>query len=345
MQRIIRQARQFIGVLLLATLCSETLAQIGPNPGEIPPGTLAPAESVSRSPAATSSATTSSAALPSESESVRPAIDELLLSAADSFSQDQASSLDNSPSPSPSPSSSPSLARDLNAASESLPIGLPAKRSVLIGAEDSGNESLFETGGYLQTIVALLGVILLILGLGQVYKRLARTQGGLVGQLGAGGSAPSGIIEVIGRYPISKGMTLVVLKFDRRVLLLSHASSSKGKWGQGASMQVLCELSDAEDIASILLKARSASGDSIAQSFEQTLREADELTDEHLRGIDTSYSEVNPVRFPSPRSAPARTITTAEGDRAELWSSGQGSQAASGVLRKRLASMRREQQG
>ncbi len=282
----------------------------------------------------------------SDSASVRPAIDELLLSAAGDFSSNQTQT--TLPDDSPDDSPNDSVVRDLHAASESasLPIGLPsAKRSTLIGDGDAAAESLFEADGYLQTIMALLGVILLILGLGQVYKRLARTQGGLVGQLGAGGSAPSGIIEVIGRYPISRGMTLVVLKFDRRVLLLSHASSSKGKWGQGASMQVLCELSDAEDIASILLKARSASGDSIAQSFEQTLREADELTDEHLREIDTRYSEVNPVRFPSSRTEPTRTITTAEGDRAELWSSDHGSQAAAGVLRKRLASMRRGQQG
>ncbi len=339
MQRMTRQTRPLVSALLLGTLCSSGFAQIGPNPGEIPSARVSvPLEGLASALQVTDEPTEiSSADLPSRSESVRPAIDELLLLAADDFSRKQTQT----------PLPNDSVVRDLHAASESesLPIGLPAKRSVLIGDEAASDELLFDGGGYVQTIIALLGVILLILGLGQVYKRLARTQGGLVGQLGAGGTAPSGILEVIGRYPISKGMTLVVLKFDRRVLLLSHASSSKGKWGQGASMQVLCELSDAEDIASILLKARSASGDSIAQSFEQTLREADELTDEHLRGIDTSYSEVNPVRFPSPRTEPARTITTAEGDRAELWSSGQNSQAASGVLRKRLASMRREQQG
>ena len=109
-------------------------------------------------------------------------------------------------------------------------------------------------------------------------------------------------------------------------------------------MDVLCELSDPEDIASILLKMRSSEGDTIAQSFEQTLREADSLTDEHLRTTDFEYSEVNPVRFPRPRTQPARTITTDEGDRAELWSSGQDSRAAAGVLRNRLATMRREQQ-
>ncbi len=340
MQRTTRQTHRLVCALLLATLSSGTLAQIGPTPGEIPSSpAMTPASPAVQATARATEKPTEELlpkAEPSQSESVRPAIDELLLSAAGDFSRRQV------------PRSSDSVVRDLHTASESasLPIGLPsAKRSTLIGDGDAAAESLFEAGGYLQTIMALLGVILLILGLGQVYKRLARTQGGLAGQLGAGGSAPSGIIEVIGRYPISRGMTLVVLKFDRRVLLLSHASSSKGKWGQGASMQVLCELSDAEDIASILLKARSASGDSIAQSFEQTLREADELTDEHLRGIDTSYSEVNPVRFPSPRTEPARTITTAEGDRAELWSSDHGSQAAAGVLRKRLASMRRGQQG
>lgn len=324
MQRNNIRTRLLICGMLLAAISQSVLAQIGPNPGEIPQLSVESEPVISE---------TLSEQSPSDSESVRPAIDEILLSAADNFTRSQSSTPTNT------------VARDINTASESLPIGQPTQRSTFIGSTEPKTESSWDDKGYVQTIVALLGVILLILGLGQVYKRLARSQGGLAGQLGAGGSAPSGIIEVVGRYPISKGMTLVVLKFDRRVLLLSHASSSKGKWGRAASMQLLCELSDAEDIASILLKSRNASGDSIAQSFEQTLREADDFTDEHLRGIDTGYSEVNPVRFPSPRTEPVRTITTAEGDRAELWSSGQDSRAASGVLRKRLASMRREQQG
>jgi len=348
-----RSHRRLFGFVCTATIAASaciTNAQLGPNPGEVP---AIPAIDESQT-----------IAEPSKSESVRPAIDELLLNAADRFVRESGQpTSDSSVSPQlPSitepvdaidASFSSGLAQDFNTELEpqsaavppAKPIGQPATRSVLIGPREPAPGSASAKGGYLQTIIALLGVVLLILGLGQVYKRLARSQGGLVGQLGAGGIAPSGIIEVVGRYPISKGMTLVVLKFDRRILLLAHATPTKSKGGQGASMQVLSELTDAEDIASILLKARSASGDSIAQSFERTLREADELTDEYLHEVDLGVSEVNPVRFPTRNAQPARTISNDEGDRAELWSSGQDSQAAAGVLRRRLASMRREQHG
>jgi flagellar biogenesis protein FliO len=325
MQTNAKTTSLFICVSVLAFLARGAYSQVGPNPGEIP---QLPSQSVLDTDG-------DSAGAPSDSASVRNAMDEILLAKA-------RESAGTPPSENLATSSN-SVSNDLRSGTDALPIGQSSPRSTLIGARDSENDSAFGAQGYLQTIVALLGVILLIVGLGQVYKRLAKAQGGLAGQLGAGGSAPSGIIEVIGRYPISKGMTLVVLRFDRKVLLLSHASSSKGKSGRAASMELLCELGDPEDVASILLKARTASGESIAQSFEQTLREADELTDDHLRDVDMGFAEVNPVRFPSQRTEPVRTITTDEGDRAELWSSGQDTRAAAGVLRHRLASMRREQ--
>lgn len=322
MQRNTKVINLFVAGLF-AAMATTSIAQVGPYPTDAP----------QQIPLVDQSTFTPPSTKPSASQSARPVIDAMLQSAASDFRSTQ------------SPATTSSVVRDIQAQTSSLPIGKPAslpERTTLIGADESQTGSPIIDKGYIQTIAALAGVILLILGLGQVYKRLARSQGGLAGQLGAGGSAPSGIIEVVGRYPISKGMTLVVLKFDRRVLLLSHASPTKGKNGQAGAMQVLSELTDPEDIASILIKSRGASGDLIAQSFEQTLREADELTDDHLRGIERGNSEVNPVRFPTRRTAPVRTIANDEGDRAELWSSGQDAQAAAGVLRRRLASMRRE---
>ena len=284
---------------------------------------------------------------------MKPVLEELLVAKARELSEQTSSQAqpvaqtntqsDTQPS---SPTASSSIAQEMGNSTQSIPIGKPSTRSTLIGSSEPDVNASITDKGWSQTVLSLLGVILLILGLAQLYKKLARSQGGLASQLGAGGTAPSGIIEIIGRYPVSRGMTLVVLRFDHRVLLLSHASSVRGKSGRGASMQTLCELSDPEDIASILIKARSAAGESIAQSFEQTLREADDLTDEHLYDdMDFGSSGSGRVRFPSPSREPVRTITTDEGDRAELWSSGMDSQAAAGVLRKRLASMRRGQQG
>ena len=325
MQRTTKIINLFVAGLF-ATMATTSIAQVGPYPTDVP----------QQIPLVDQSTIAPQSTTPSASQTARPVIDAMLQSAASEFRPAQ---------PVSSSASNSSVERDVRSQTSSMPIGKPASlpdRTTLIGADESQTGSPIIDKGYIQTIAALAGVILLILGLGQVYKRLARSQGGLAGQLGAGGSAPSGIIEVVGRYPISKGMTLVVLKFDRRVLLLSHASPTKGKNGQAGTMQVLSELSDPEDIASILLKTRGASGDLIAQSFEQSLREADELTDDHLHGIERGNSEVNPVRFPTRRAAPVRTIANDEGDRAELWSSGQDAQAAAGVLRRRLASMRRE---
>lgn len=312
-------------IAFVAINASMVTAQVGPFPSEIPKQTPVFSE-------------------PSLSESVRPAMDELLIAQAKARQETENQPITNQPS---------TIEQDINASviphtnapsgNGSMPIGRPAQRSGLIGSSDVDADAPTIDKGWIQTVVALSGVILLILGLGQIYKRLAKSQGGLAGQFGAGGTAPSGIIEVLGRYTISRGMTLVVIKFDRKVLLVSHASSSKGKAGRGSTMQTLCELDNPEDVASVLLKARDAAGDSIAKTFQQTLQDAGDFTDEQLHDIDLGYAEVNPVRFPTPRTNPARTISNDEGDRAELWSSSQDGAVAAGILRKRLSSMRREQ--
>lgn len=345
--------RLFFVLLLIGLAPRPCVAQLGPNAAEIPSQPQVRPEPSPKAQGAEERAE------PSMSQSVRPALDELLIAAARGETG-QPQSADTAPARvAPQPVSPPQheqrpgpvrsdVANDLRAGTESLPIGAPQERTTLIGAGDGAPASGLSLGeGWLQTVVALSGVILLILGLGQLYKRLAKAQGGLAVQLGAGGSAPTGILEVIGRYPVARGMTLVVLKFDRRVLLVAQGASTRGKAGRGASMQTLCELTDPEDVASVLLKARSASGDTIASSFERALREAEDITDDHLYDdYEPRHMEVKPTRLPRmDAQAPARTITSEEGDRAELWSSGSQAQAASGVLRKRLASMRKGPQG
>ncbi|MCC5822978.1 MAG: hypothetical protein LAT64_07120 [Phycisphaerales bacterium] len=130
--------------------------------------------------------------------------------------------------------------------------------------------------GFVRTVTALGGVLLLILALSWVFRKASRMSGGLAGSVGAGGRAPAGIVEVLARYPIAARQTLVVLRFDRRVLL---CSMSAGTRSSGGRMAVLCELDDPEDVASVLVKARDEAGESIARSFERTLREFDDQPD------------------------------------------------------------------
>src|SRR5690606_17527054 len=81
---------------------------------------------------------------------------------------------------------------------------------------------------------ALSVVIGLIFAVRFLVKRLAST-GGLRGQFGAAGRAPSGVLEVLGRYPISRGHSLVLLRVDQRVLLLSQS---------GAGFRALADFDD-----------------------------------------------------------------------------------------------------
>jgi len=303
---------------LLAFSASSALAQLGPSPSEIP---TRPAAS-----------TTQDQVVDSDSARVRPAIDELLMARAREGTDPVSNTVEVLPA-------SGTLRNELRASEPTLIAGASASVEQATDESLSGTSSLPSLGdGWGQTIIALGGVLLLIFGVAQVFKRLARSQGGLAGQIGAGGNAPSGIIEVIGRYPITTGLTLVVLKFDRRVLLIANSSATRGKHAKSASMQTLCELSDPEDVASILLKARSASGESIAHSFERALQDADDFTDESIYRYDEPVHAAPRTR--TSRATPPKTITSDEGDRAELWSGGADGQAAAKVLRERLAAMR-----
>jgi hypothetical protein len=78
------------------------------------------------------------------------------------------------------------------------------------------------------------------------------------------------VLEILGRYPVGRGTTLILLKMDRRILLLSQCGG--GKLGRGAGMTTLSEVSDPEDVASILLKTRDEEQSTLAQRFQSMLK-------------------------------------------------------------------------
>lgn len=134
-----------------------------------------------------------------------------------------------------------------------------------------------------------------------VFRRLVRHSGGLAAALGPAGRAPSGLLEVLGRYPIARGQSLVLIKIDRRVLLLSH--TTPGRHGPGG-FATLCQIDEPEDVASILVKISEFEGKGAAGAFDDLLRAAE-------RSGDPWQSAVTPGR--ESHRAP-------DGDRAELWS-------------------------
>lgn len=150
-----------------------------------------------------------------------------------------------------------------------------------------------ESSWMLRTGASLAGVVVLIFVVAFVLKRVARRQGGLIASLGPGGRAPSGLLEVLGRYPIARGTTLVLLKVDRRVLLLCQSSGKR--LGPSTNMSTLTEIADPDEVASILVKARDEEGDSLAKKFESMLGT--------FGGKSASAATIEPKPIAAPRVA------------------------------------------
>ncbi len=191
--------------------------------------------------------------------------------------------------PEPASPDQPASAETIEANTESRP--LPAIERVPLGqgavgsgSEDGAERSRFD--GIAQTVGALAVVIGLILILRFVFVKLSGTAGGLRAQLGAAGKAPSGVLFVLGRYPVSRGMSLVLLQLDQRVLLLSQT---------GDGFHTLAELSDPTEVASIIQKTRDESGESISAKFTGLLKQF-ERDPETLADMD-SAAPSQPVRL------------------------------------------------
>ncbi len=157
-----------------------------------------------------------------------------------------------------------------------------------------------------RTSGSLLVVLLLIVGLAAIAKRLVARGGGLAGALGAGGRAPEGLLEVLGRYPLTRGQTLILLKVDCRVLLLSQ-TTPRIRGGVG-TLTTLCEITQPEEVASILVKAGEHQSGSASGKFTSL-----------LRAFDRSHaaSEADHVDVDL-----RRVSQTPPGDRAGLWDEG-----------------------
>jgi flagellar biogenesis protein FliO len=161
------------------------------------------------------------------------------------------------------------------------PVRKPAARAATTVARDADAAARAGTASQAMTTVgALILVVALILAAASVFRRLARQHGSLAGGFSAGGRSPAGLLSVLGRYPIAGGQTLVLLKVDRRVLLLSQTRS--GRFGASVNLSTLCEITEAEDVASILTKANDEDGRSLAKTFERVLRDSEKQTDRAL---------------------------------------------------------------
>lgn len=120
--------------------------------------------------------------------------------------------------------------------------------------------------GWWRTAGALAVIIALIFAAAALVRRWAGRSGGLLHAVGAGGRSPSGLLYVLGRYPVGRGQTLVLLKLDRRVLLVCQSAGARG-----GGMRTLCELTDPGEVASIVMHAAEAEGRSLHARFREVV--------------------------------------------------------------------------
>ena len=168
---------------------------------------------------------------------------------------------------------------------ELLTLGTPPAGASAVGEEaprrwmpavSPGVAELIRIGGGLGAVLLLVVVLRLWL----------RAHG--MGSVAAG--RPSGVLEILARYPVTRGQTLVVIRFGRRIVLV-HQS--------GGTMQTLSELSDQNEVAQMLGRLESGASGRDAERFRSVLERFER---EHERSVAAP-----PTRGAAPRSAPVST--------------------------------------
>jgi flagellar biogenesis protein FliO len=130
-------------------------------------------------------------------------------------------------------------------------------------ASDGGGRSLAagsEPGGafmdqVVPTALALGATIAAIFGARALVKRFGNGLGG--------GKRPSGVVEVLARYPFARGHHIVLIKVGRRVLV-THQSA------QG--IQTLSEFTSQAEVADIVARCESGARGTEQFSFDALLR-------------------------------------------------------------------------
>jgi flagellar biogenesis protein FliO len=129
-------------------------------------------------------------------------------------------------------------------------------------SDGSAAPSRFDLGRFdprQNEILRVGGAFAVVLGLLLALKVVMRRTSGALG----GAGRPSGVLEILARYPIARGQSLIVLKMARRVLLIHHA---------GPTMRTLSEVTDPHEVAALLGRMESGSRAKDADRFASALK-------------------------------------------------------------------------
>jgi flagellar biogenesis protein FliO len=130
------------------------------------------------------------------------------------------------------------------------------KTAASLGA--GASESSAFMGQVVPTALALAGTIAAIFLAKMLMKRFGNRLGG--------GKRPSGVVEVLARYPFARGHHIVLIKVGRRVLV-THQSA------QG--IQTLSEFTSQADVADLIARCEAGARGTEQFSFDSLLRNSD----------------------------------------------------------------------
>jgi len=190
--------------------------------------------------------------------------------ATDARSEDPAAALPVEGETSSAPASAPSAAEIARSARESLALGSPQTAAVhdaqakgWLPGVSPGMAELIRIGGG-------LGAVLLLIVILRMWIRA-------YGMNPVASGRPSGIVEILARYPVSRGQSMIVVRFGRQIVLTHHA---------GGTMTTLCEISDPDEVARMLARLEAGASGRDAERFRTMLQRFDREydRDEVVRG-------------------------------------------------------------
>lgn len=136
-------------------------------------------------------------------------------------------------------------------------------------------------------IIAAMGVVIGLLIL--LRYILQKTTTGI-----GGGGRPSGVLEILARYPIARGQQLILLKLGRRIILAHQTSTC---------LETISEISDADEVAGLLTRIEAGSREKIGSKFRSMLTSFEE---DHTR---QGGSELKHHALTSPRDGELIDLT------------------------------------
>lgn len=151
--------------------------------------------------------------------------------------------------------------------SESKPLGRPngtlSARPADGGAEaKAGLASKLDprSNEVIRLTLAIIAVAAALLIFKVILKRFSAAGLGARGT----GARPSGVVEILARFPVGRGQQLLLIKLGRRIVLAHQA---------GSSMTTISEVTEPEEVASLLGRMEAGSSGRDAAKFQATLND------------------------------------------------------------------------